>query len=369
MQTKKLIGFGVVTWLIVGVSSASWELRGGGLFRERTAMWALAFVAFLLLFLTRRWTLSPRLAMAARVATSLVALLCIWLEPNGFQPILLVIFAASLGGGSMRVAVAWIAVQTIAFAVISSASAGDNIPVSVAYFAFQIFAASAVHMAHSEALARQELARTNAELRMTTELLDITSRNSERLRIARDLHDLLGHHLAALSINLEVASHLADGDARASIEKSRAITRLLLGDVRDLVSSMRDDEPIDLAASVLSLRDAIAAPMVHVDIDGSVAIGDAAVAHAALRAVQEIITNAVRHAGARNLWLRLRSTDDALDIDARDDGGGTDVLYLGNGLRGMRERVEQVRGSVDVTSSRGNGFAVHVRLPLAGAAA
>ena len=66
------------------------------------------------------------------------------------------------------------------------------------------------------------------------------------------------------------------------------------------------------------------------------------------------------------LWVTLATTDHTLDIDARDDGAGTDNIRFGNGLRGIRERVEQVRGSLEVSSMRGRGFNVHVRLPLAG---
>src|SRR5207244_2713563 len=80
------------------------------------------------------------------------------------------------------------------------------------------------------------------------------------LRIARDLHDLLGHHLAALSINLEVARHMTGGEAREQIEKSQAVTKLLLSDVRDVVSRMREDEPVDLTAAVKSLSDRVRKP-------------------------------------------------------------------------------------------------------------
>ncbi len=92
-------------------------------------------------------------------------------------------------------------------------------------------------------------------------------------------------------------------------------------------------------------------------------------AQVALRSVQEIVTNAVRHSGARNLWVTLATADHTLDIDARDDGEGTDQVRFGNGLRGIRERVEQARGSLEVSSMRGRGFSVHVRLPLAGSEA
>ena len=372
MRIRSNLGpLGVLTWAIIAAPSLVWELNHHQLFATRGIAWAAAFVGFIVAYVVANFVASARpVTIPLCVVQTLLALVCVVFHPAGFQPILLVIVAAQLGGMPMRVATAWIAAQSIAFGFVIHLM-GEDAPITVtlAYFAFQLFGALSVRMTHSEATAREELARTNAELRMTTALLDMNSRSSERLRIARDLHDLLGHHLTALSLNLEVASHLAAGDARESIEKSKAITKLLLSDVRDTVSSLREDEPIDLRGALGSLRDAITTPALHLDVADDVAVADSVIAQAALRAVQEIVTNSVRHSGARNLWLRLRTHDHALDIDARDDGSGTDELRIGNGLRGMRERVEQVRGSVDVTTSRGAGFAVHVRLPLAGDAA
>jgi signal transduction histidine kinase len=200
---------------------------------------------------------------------------------------------------------------------------------------------------------------------MTSGLLDISSRTSERLRIARDLHDLLGHHLTALTLNLETASHLAGGEAREQIEKSKAIARHLLADVRSVVSRLRDEEPVDLSAALASLRGVVDSPLLHLDLPPELSVRDAHIAQIALRSVQEIVTNAVRHSGARNLWVTLGADEQTLDIAARDDGAGTDHVRFGNGLRGIRERVEGVRGSLEVSSMRGRGFSVHVQLPLA----
>lgn len=361
-QRSHLGPIGVLTWAIIAVPSVAWEIAHHHLLTPGGIAWAASFVAFIVAYCTANFTECNRsVALALRVVQALLALACMRFQPAGFQPILFVIVAAQIGTLPLAIAIAWIAAQTIAYGVMI-----HEVAVTVAYFAFQLFAAISVRMTHSEALAREQLARTNAELQMTTALLDMNSRTSERLRIARDLHDLLGHHLTALSLNLEVASHLASGDARESVEKSKAITKLLLSDVRDTVSSLREEEPVDLTGALRSLRDAITTPALHLDVDDDVAVDDSAVAQAALRAVQEIVTNCVRHSGARNLRLRLKTDGRALDIDARDDGTGTDELRLGNGLRGMRERVEQMRGTVDVASSRGNGFSVHVRLPLSG---
>jgi signal transduction histidine kinase len=290
------------------------------------------------------------------------------MQPTGFQPVLLVIIAAQLGAYRPRVAIVVIAINCIVLGFI--VSRGDDSPIiyALVYFAFSLFSLFSMHVAHSEMEARKSLAEANAELRMTTELLEISSRTSERLRIARDLHDLLGHHLTALSLNLEVAGHLATGDAKEHVEKSKSIAKHLLADVRDVVSRLRNDEPVDLTTSLESLREVIVAPSLHLDYPRELAVADANVAEVALRTVQEIVTNAVRHSRARNLWLSMNTDNQTLSIDARDDGVGADNVTFGNGLLGLRERVQQARGTFEVTSMRGRGFSIHVTLPLGAAA-
>ena len=86
-------------------------------------------------------------------------------------------------------------------------------------------------------------------------------------------------------------------------------------------------------------------------------------AHVLLRCTQEIITNAVRHAGARNLWIDARRVDGAIGIEARDDGTGADMLVPGHGLRGMRERLAQHGGDLQVDCRPGEGFRLRLHLP------
>jgi len=351
MDGRNLILIGIATWAVILFTSIG----------SRGPLWfvcMLVFVAAFVLATYRDCPATRRRVLAA--LQTLAALGAMAAVPHGLkmEPVLLVIVAGELGGLEILPAFVWIGAQTAALAWI--ARQFDSVIVSFA--AFQLFAYFAVRIAHREALARQALAAAHAELEVTAGLLDISSRTEERLRIARDLHDLLGHHLTALSLNLEVASHLAGGEAKESIEQSQAITKELLGDVRAVVSRLRADEPVDLAKALHKLRDSIATPALHIDLE-NVAVSDPAVAQVALRAVQEIVTNAVRHSGARNLWLRLSSSDHTLDVDARDDGAGTDRIEFGNGLRGIRERVEQVHGRLEVSSMRGRGFSVHIRLP------
>ena len=367
---RNLIWIGVITWLIVAGPTVADQIERSGPTAPRTIGVILALVAFLVFFLFRcRRDCNRAQEIALLALQAVAALTCAALNAGDFTFVLLVVVAGQLGKYPFRVAFAVCVGQTAVIAFIIRHAAGPRLTIALAYFAFFLFAAYAMHIAHNEADARRRLAEANAELKLTTGMLDISSRTSERLRIARDLHDLLGHHLAALTLNLETASHLADGAAREQIEKSKSIARHLLSDVRAVVSRLRDEEPVDLTAALQSLRDVIDSPSLHLELPRELPVTDAHVAQIALRSVQEIVTNAVRHSGARNLWVTLTTVDHTLDIDARDDGAGTDNVRFGNGLRGIRERVEQVRGSLEVSSMRGRGFSVHVRLPLAETAA
>jgi len=347
---------GVGTWAMVVLLGVGWPPR------PLPLTWSVCLVVFVAAFFIstfRDCPPAPRILLTA--LQTLAALGAIASVPRHVkvEPVLLVIIAAQLVGLPMWVSLAWIVAQTSAMVWILH----GNAEVVLSFLAFELFAYFAVRIAHAEAEARQELAEANAELKVATGLLDINSRSEERLRISRELHDLVGHHLTALSLNLEVASHLTEGAAKESVEKSQAITKKLLTDVREVVSRLRVEDPVDLGAAVRELREVITAPALHVDV-GRLAVSDSAAAHVALRTVQEIVTNAVRHSGARNLWIRLASSDHTLEISARDDGSGTDQIRIGNGLRGIRERVEQVHGSFEVSSTRGKGFCVRVTLPV-----
>lgn len=357
MQMRNLIFAGVLTWVIVGLPHVG----------DMQPAWAVCFVAFIVLFLvaTQPSLEGSRAEIVLVAAQTVLALVCTALEPDGFQPVLLVLVAAQLVRLPTGVALLWIVAQSsVLFLIVRDHSRGGPW-MTLAYVAFQLFGYLTAQIAHDEREARQALAEVNAELRVATGLLEMSSRAEERLRIARELHDLIGHHLTALSLNLEVASHLATGEAREQIDKSQRIAKLLLSDVRDVVSRTREGETVDLAAALASVRDAVTSPQIHID-GGNAAVAEPLVAQTALRAVQEIVTNAVRHSGARNLWLKIGTAGRSLTLDARDDGGGTDRVVFGNGLRGMRERVEEAGGTLEVASMRGRGFEVHLRLPIGG---
>jgi len=211
--------------------------------------------------------------------------------------------------------------------------------------------------------ARNALRRVNSELRATQALLAENTRIAERVRIARDLHDLVGHHLTALSLNLEVATHLTEGKAREHVDQARSIARLLLSDVREVVSNMRTDDRVDLAEAIRELAGGMPEPEIHLDLPPDLALTDPSRAQILLRCAQELITNTVRHADARNLWISLRTGDEGLELVARDDGRGAADPDPGNGLRGMRERLNELGGDLEVTTRPNEGFRVDARVP------
>lgn len=218
---------------------------------------------------------------------------------------------------------------------------------------------------NAEALA--ELTAAHEELRAARDDLAEASRASERLRISRELHDLVGHQLAGLAVHLEVASHLSDGQAAVHVEAARGAAKSLLGDVRAVVARLRDDAPTDLVAALAAVADAVPHPRVVVATEGVEDLAPGC-AHVVLRCVQEGVTNAVRHAGSERVDVVVRRTGAEAVVEVRDDGRGADRVVEGNGLRGMRERVDALGGSVEVVAVAGAGLALRVRVPLDGCA-
>jgi signal transduction histidine kinase len=235
---------------------------------------------------------------------------------------------------------------------------------SLLYVGFSGFVFVTSLVARQQAQARDDQRRLNAELRATRALLAESARVNERTRISRELHDLLGHHLTALSLNLEVAGHLVQGTAQEHVNQAHTLARLLLSDVREVVSRLRTDDAIDMAATLRPLADTAAGLRIVLDLPEPFLLDDAERAHVLLRCTQEIITNAQRHAQASALCLRYRFEGRVVRLLASDDGRGAESPEAGNGLRGMRERLAAYGGTADIATRPGEGFALDLHLPL-----
>ncbi|MBF6595002.1 MAG: sensor histidine kinase [Thermaceae bacterium] len=231
------------------------------------------------------------------------------------------------------------------------------------YSGFQFFALVSSEIAVREMRARTQLAKLNAELKATQVLLAESSKMGERVRIARELHDLIGHQLTALSLNLEVAAHTEGQKSKTHVGKAQKIAKDLLSDVRGVVSTMREGS-VNLEAALCALVEGVPRPAIHLSLAFGLAVEEPQKAQALVRCVQEIITNTVRHAGANNLWITIETTASGIVIHARDDGRGHKDLRYGNGLSGMRERLEGFGGQLSIRSRPGEGFALDAVLPV-----
>ena len=305
--------------------------------------------------------------LQAAAALIMLTMIC-----SGFEAMLLIVVAAQLGVLlPMSVGAPWIVLQSSAMGMLVLQQWSS--PRSAAYWllgsiGFQLFAYIIAAIAGREAEGRRQLARVNAELRATQELLAMSSKATERLRIARELHDLVGHNLTALHLHLETAKHLTQGRAAEAVTKAQSVSKKLLGDVREAVTALRDDQAIDVCAALRALCEGIEAPQVHLTLPDTLPMADPQRAQTLLRCAQELLTNAIKHARAQHLWLEVRAEGDEVWIEARDDGRGVEQVREGCGLLGMRERLAAVGGQLSIDSRRGAGFRVLVSLPAPGVA-
>jgi len=356
---------GLVAWALVSAPTIA-----GGYRSPRFAAWAAAVVvgAVALVLATANVHPGPRLraAIAVQIAavTTMVGLLC-----NGYEGVLLAIVAAQLGAAlPLREGIAWIAAATLS---VGTAIALHWTPGAAAllvppYLGLQIFAFVTLRLLAREALARGALARALERAISLQDRLDQRVRLDERLRMAQDLHDALGHHLTAMSLNLEAAAHQSEGEAREAVRTAQSLARSVLADVKEIVRRVKEEEDVDLEAELGRLAADIPAPRVHIVVPHGLEGVDGTRARTLLRCVQEIVTNAIRHASAQNLWIDLALEGGICRLSARDDGRGADRLAAGHGLNGMRERLEKLGGTLAVQTATGEGFAIQARLPARG---
>ena len=206
----------------------------------------------------------------------------------------------------------------------------------------------------------------------------------ERLRIARDVHDLVAHAMVAINVQAGVGAHLIDRDpeqARRNLQDIKRVSGDALTDLRATLGTLRSPEEEPAGAPVLptqglheleelgaSLRSA--GIEVELDIDPASSTVPAAVAATGYRIVQEALTNVVRHAHGAHARVRVAREDEHVVIDVTDDGRGAVPVGApapdgsGHGVRGMRERAEAAGGTLEAGPRAGGGWHVRATLPV-----
>lgn len=359
---------GVMVTVLVGVLSA-YTVAGTALFPAVVFLAALQLCCFLLyLLVENRHRLLSLFWLEAVCITGLFVLV-----PSSFIAILTMVWLvqASELFPSRTVWQLW-GVILLLFGLAQFYHYGTsnwlNLVSSIVLYALlQLFAISVVQRSIRERRQREETAALNRELIATRELLLQSAAQGERLRIARDLHDILGHYMTALILNLEVASHKSEGDGKDKVEQSLALAKLLLGELRTTVGELRDESHIDLEESVRKLVADIPLP-IEVDFSRAPRIDDVEVAETLLRCTQEAITNVLRHSAARHCRVVMEdNAGSGYRLQVSDDGDGDAEIVAGNGLTGMRERVSALGGELS-WHRNDEGFHLQVALESAGRA-
>ncbi|MDE2053370.1 MAG: sensor histidine kinase [Xanthomonadaceae bacterium] len=205
--------------------------------------------------------------------------------------------------------------------------------------------------------------RKNAELRLSHDEVRRLAASAERERIGRDLHDLLGHTLSMVALKSELAGRLIDRDPRAArreIGDVERVAREALSQVRSAVSGIR---AAAMAAELASARLLLEAAGVQMEYWHDPKELPVEVETCLAMVLREAVTNIQRHAHANRVEVTVITGVERVVMRVRDDGRGG-VNERGNGLTGMRERIEARGGTLQIDSPRGHGTSVEVALPL-----
>jgi two-component system, NarL family, sensor histidine kinase DesK len=275
-------------------------------------------------------------------------------------------FRFNAGAGGMFIYTAALApfvIESIGLgigAVLLSAalSVGEGTYLHYSPWTWGIFAAFCVTVGAANVAAAQRM-RAGRRLGLAYEEIAHLVKVAERERIARDLHDVLGHTLSVVVLKSELAGKVIEGDperARREIGEVEQIARKALSEVREAITGYRAD---GLAAEIARAQKALDAAGVQLEVTGQPPQLEAAAETVLSLIVREAVTNIVRHAQARHCWLSVKSRDEGTALIVEDDGRGG-IREEGNGLRGMRERAESLGGRLRIESGAGTRLLVEI---------
>lgn len=351
-----------VTWLIVGGFSLLMMVQSGRFSLHYLLMTALLYVAYFILwtFISAGSEASERnlntKKIIAMVTLYLVIVAIYFAVPITFVAIFMVIYSA-ITPYFMSVKRAAIISPILALPLFLVYDFYWHIEgafmTAILFWTFNIFSLIMVNTSIREREARLEAEMTSRKLEATQSLLNEAVKQSERVRIARNIHDLLGHHLTALTINLQVASRKSDGDVKDSIDQCHQLAKLLLSDVREAVSDIREKSTLDIKASIKSMVDKLPLLQVELTIDEHIHIDDIQVADAILKTIQETITNTLKHAKGSHIQIHIQnehrenSNNNQICVCIKSDGKLPKEIKQGNGLRGIEERLFAINGTAN----------------------
>jgi len=284
-----------------------------------------------------------------------------------------------LTSGWMLVCNAWVALAYVAAIGLANGDFASVLAGMPVFIAGQVFIVAFTQMAVGEERSRNQVERLLAELENANQQLRIYASQVEELtisrernRLAREIHDGLGHYLTSIYMQIQAARAVADSQpqrAQESLSKAQNLAQEALADVRRSVSALRaPEEDLPLAQRIGEmLRTCEASGMqAELEVRGTPADLPPAAHLALYRAAQEGLNNACKHAQAKHLWVVLDYTQkNSVSLNIRDDGlGSSENPGGGFGLIGIRERVQLLNGDFRITTRPGGGFLLEITLPL-----
>jgi len=360
-----------VTWIAIALPPwVDWS-RGRLPWSGMTLAGLLGMIAVPVLYILRSRYQSfgasdlPRLRGLALLQLP-AALLACWGLGGGSMPVLTIIVAGQLAVlYSPRITVLLMLLADVPLLLILQWRWGwaDAAVSILSYGGFQTFAGLITAYARSAEESRDAAVSINSELLATRRLLLESARSEERLRLSRELHDVVGHKLTALKLQLRLQARQAGASAMPAIAECERLADEVLTDVRGVVSTLREHDGIDLQQALAALVPALPHPQVRLELAAQTRAAGLAQAQALLRCAQEGLTNALRHSGAAQIVIRLATEGAGIVLSVEDDGRAQQPPLPGNGLRGMRERLEALGGRLELGVINGGGLRLRAWLP------
>jgi len=322
---------------------------------------ALGLVVFIVVYSLlmrprREWSPAVTLAALAGLAVLPVTLLAAG-APGSFS--LLFVFFAAAAGMRLRPLPALVVILLAAVGAGISAGLENESGSTISAKSLTVLAIGAMMIAFNRQI------RINRQLRAAREGLSRLAVSEERVRIARDVHDLLGHSLSVIALKSELAARLVHDDpatAAKELADVQAVTRTALAEVREAVQGYRQ---LGLADALAGAQSALAAAGIECELDEPPHHLPAEVESVLAWAVREGTTNVVRHSSAARCAVRFAEDGAEATVEVADDGRAhADVETDGTGLAGLAERAERLRGRLEAEARAGGGFTLRVTVPL-----
>lgn len=369
-QLSLEVACALVTWAIVAGSAIYFMVHNQHAKISQVITVALLFVTFISLWLVCTVNFSDDLSQTTKKNLLLIQFACIlalyFSAPFDYLAILTILWCTLLPSifpikWLMLSAPLWSAPLWLIFKIHWQV---DHMLLTASLFLmFNLFSLLMVNTATKEREAKEQAKQLNRELLATQHLLNQATQQAERIRIARNIHDLIGHHLTALSIHLQVAARITEGEAQQKIQTCHSLARLLLSDVREAVSEIREKSALQIFDALHALFSNIPAMKLQLNCPSNLNIVDMHIADCILKIVQESLTNSLKHSKADLMQVSISQSDTELELHIQDNGIGPQHFAYGNGLTGMQERIAALNGQI-MFQSHPHGFSTHVTFPV-----